>query len=52
MKLTAIIEAEGNGYVYLCPQLDIAAKGKLLNRLGTISGKRRSCFSNPHLPRR
>ena len=27
MKLTAIIEAEGDGYVSLCPQLDIASQG-------------------------
>ena len=26
-KLTAIIEAEGNGYVALCPELDIASQG-------------------------
>jgi predicted RNase H-like HicB family nuclease len=27
MKLTAIIEAEGAGYVSLCPELDIATQG-------------------------
>ncbi len=27
MKLTAIIEAEGVGYVSLCPELDIASQG-------------------------
>ena len=27
IKLTAIIEAEGNGYVSLCPELDIASQG-------------------------
>jgi len=26
-QLTAIIEREGNGYVSLCPQLDIASQG-------------------------
>jgi predicted RNase H-like HicB family nuclease len=26
-KLTAIIEKEGNGYVALCPELDIASQG-------------------------
>ncbi len=26
-KLTAIIEREGNGYVALCPELDIASQG-------------------------
>jgi predicted RNase H-like HicB family nuclease len=28
MKLTAIIEREGNGYVSLCPELDIASQGE------------------------
>lgn len=27
MKLTAIIEAEGDGYVSLCPELDIPSEG-------------------------
>jgi len=27
MKLTAIIEREGDGYVPLCPELDIASQG-------------------------
>ncbi len=27
MKLTAIIEQEGSGYVSLCPELDIASQG-------------------------
>ena len=26
-QLTAIIEREGNGYVALCPELDIASQG-------------------------
>jgi predicted RNase H-like HicB family nuclease len=26
-QLTAIIEKEGNGYVAICPQLDIASQG-------------------------
>jgi len=26
-KLTAIIEREGNGYVSLCPELDLASQG-------------------------
>ncbi|WP_129671595.1 type II toxin-antitoxin system HicB family antitoxin [Candidatus Chloroploca sp. Khr17] len=26
-KLTAIIEREGNGYVALCPEFDIASQG-------------------------
>ena len=27
-KLTAIIEREGNGYVSLCPEIDIASQGE------------------------
>ena len=27
MKLTAIIEREGDGYISLCPELDIASQG-------------------------
>jgi predicted RNase H-like HicB family nuclease len=27
MRLTAIIEQEGDGYVALCPELDIASQG-------------------------
>ena len=34
MKLTAIIEREGAGYVSLCPELDIASQGD------TIEGAR------------
>lgn len=36
MKLTAIIERDGDGYVSLCPELDIAAKVTLLSRQGII----------------
>jgi len=28
LQFTAIIEREGNGYVSLCPELDIASQGK------------------------
>ena len=34
MKLTALIEREGDGYVSLCPELDIASQG------GTIEAAR------------
>ena len=27
MKLTAVIEREGQGYVSLCPELDVASQG-------------------------
>jgi len=29
-QLTAIIEREGNGYVSLCPELDIASQGETI----------------------
>lgn len=29
--LTAIIEKEGNGYVSLCPELDIASQGETVS---------------------
>ncbi len=32
MKLTAIIEAEGNGYVSLCPEFDIASQGDTIEQ--------------------
>ena len=28
MKLTAVIEREGEGYLSLCPELDVASQGK------------------------
>jgi predicted RNase H-like HicB family nuclease len=30
MKLTAVIEREGEGYVSLCPELDVASQGKTI----------------------
>ncbi len=30
-QLTAIIEREGNGYVALCAELDIASQGDTIN---------------------
>ena len=32
MKLTAIIEREGNGYVSLCPELDVASQGDTIQQ--------------------
>ena len=29
-SLTAIIEREGNGYVVLCPELDVASQGETI----------------------
>ena len=30
-KLTAIIEREGNGYVALCPEVDVASQGDTID---------------------
>ena len=30
MKLTALIERDGSGYVSLCPELDVASQGKTI----------------------
>jgi predicted RNase H-like HicB family nuclease len=32
MKLTALIEREGDGYVALCPALDIASQGETFEK--------------------
>jgi len=32
VKLTAIIEREGDGYVSLCPELDIASQGDTIEQ--------------------
>jgi len=32
-RLTAIIEREGEGYISLCPEFDIASQGSTMNRL-------------------
>ena len=34
-QLTAIIEREGNGYVSLCPELDIASQGDTIEESRT-----------------
>jgi predicted RNase H-like HicB family nuclease len=34
-RLTAIIEREGNGYVSLCPELDIASQGDTIEEART-----------------
>jgi predicted RNase H-like HicB family nuclease len=30
IKLTALIERDGDGYVSLCPELDVASQGKTI----------------------
>jgi predicted RNase H-like HicB family nuclease len=31
MQLTAILKREGDGYVALCPELDVASQGETVN---------------------
>jgi predicted RNase H-like HicB family nuclease len=33
-QITAVIEREGDGYVSLCPELDIASQGDSIEELG------------------
>ena len=51
-QLTAIIEREGDGYVALCPELDIASQGDSVCERGRICAKLWSCFSKRPLPAR
>jgi predicted RNA binding protein YcfA (HicA-like mRNA interferase family) len=44
MRLTAVIEREGSGFVALCPELDVASQGSSIEesrvaRLRVLSGK-------------
>jgi len=48
----AIIEREGDGYVSLCPELDIASQGEVLKKRETIFEKRWSFFLRQHHPKR
>ena len=34
-ELTAIIEREGDGYVALCPEVDVASQGETVNEART-----------------
>ncbi|HEX3896523.1 MAG TPA: type II toxin-antitoxin system HicB family antitoxin [Rudaea sp.] len=35
MQMTAIIEREGNGYVALCPEVDVASQGDSIEHART-----------------
>lgn len=52
MKLTAIIEREGDGYVSLCPELDIASHVIALNRHEITFAKRWNSSLKQHRPKR
>ncbi len=44
MKFTCIIEREGNGYVSLCPELDIASQGETIEEARSNLGEAISLF--------
>lgn len=44
MKLTALIEREGDGYVSLCPELNVASQGKTIEEARDNLGKALELF--------
>jgi hypothetical protein len=46
-QLTAIIEREGDGFVALCPELDMPVKESVSKKRGPIYKKRWNSFLNP-----
>ena len=44
MKLTALIEQEGDAYVSLCPEFDVASQGKTIEEARDNLRERWSCF--------
>ncbi len=44
MQITAILEREGDGYVALCPELDVASEGDTLLSIIRQSGLPRTLF--------
>jgi len=52
MKLTAIIEREGDGYVSLCPALDIASQGDSVEQARDNLRQALELFLKPHHPKR
>ncbi len=51
-QLTAIIEREGNGYILLCPELDIASQGGSIEEARDNLREALELFLNPlRLPR-
>lgn len=51
-QLTAIIEREGDGYVSLCPELDIASQGDTVEEARDNLQKALELFLNPRHLRR
>jgi predicted RNase H-like HicB family nuclease len=53
MKLTAIIERDGSGYVSLCPELDIASQGDTVEQArDNLQEALGLCFLSAPRPRR
>jgi predicted RNase H-like HicB family nuclease len=44
LRLTAIIEREGDGYVSLCPELDVASQGSSIEEARTNLAEALSLF--------
>ena len=51
-QLTAIIEREGDGYVSLCPELDIASQGQTIEDARNNLREALELFLKPHLRKR
>ena len=51
-QLTAIIEREGNGYVPLYPEVDVASQGHTVDEARANLKEARSCSSKPLRRRR
>jgi hypothetical protein len=46
MKLTAVIEREGEGYVSPCPELDVASQGKTIEEAEQFSSPHQDYFTD------
>lgn len=51
-QFAVILEKEEQGCVAVCPELDIASKGKTLMSHGTIFSEPSSSLSNLDIPRK
>lgn len=50
-KLTAIIEREGNGYVSLCPEVDVASQGDTIDEARRNLGEALELFFETASPK-
>ena len=49
-RLTAIVERDGDGYVALCPELDVASQGETVVEARDSLAEALLCSSKPRLP--